>query len=107
LQADRLYCDAWTNETFWGQAPKDCPTLAQAINGARPMLWAKCRRCNAEPQVDLRQLNRPPDTPVMAFELALYCKACSGSGRYRVRADILGLLPADDDPEAPAIEKRP
>jgi len=102
-EADRLYCDAWTNETFWGQAPKDSPTIGQAINGGRPMLWAKCRRCNTEPRIDLRRLVRPPDTPVRNLERALFCENCSGAGPYRVRADILGLMPA---PEAADVEKR-
>ena len=38
-EADMLYCDAWTN-FVWGQHPKSSPTIGQALNGKRPLLWA-------------------------------------------------------------------
>jgi hypothetical protein len=69
------------------------PTIGQAINGWHPFLWAKCHRSNAEPKIDLRELVRPPYTPVQNLARALFCIKCSGAGRYRVRAHILRLMP--------------
>ena len=105
-EADQLFCDAWSKETFWGERPADSPTIAQAINGKRPLLCAKCRRCDTQSMVDLRRLVRPPQTHVISLEPALFCEACSGASRkYRVRADILGLMGDPTDPEDSAIEK--
>jgi len=90
-EADRLFCDAWTNFTFWGEPTRNSPTIAQAINGGRPLLWVKCKRCGREPDVDLRTIRRPPDTPVHLLEAALFCEQCSAGRKFRVRAHLIGL----------------
>jgi hypothetical protein len=98
-EADRLFCDAWTAVTYWGGPTRDSPTIAQAINGSRPMLWAKCRRCGREPSIDLRDVRRRPESKVHLLENVLFCETCS-VGHHRVRAHLLGLKPDPHDPEA-------
>lgn len=99
-EADRLFCDAWTNVTFWGGPTRNSPTIAQAINGERPMLWVKCRRCGREPDVDLRTIRRKPDTPVHLLEAALFCEPCSAGRKFPQRANLIGLRPEPNDPNA-------
>jgi len=99
-EADRLFCDAWTSVTFWGGPTRQSPTIAQAINGGRPLLWAKCRRCNREPKIDLRLVRRPPDTPVHLLEAALFCEPCSDGRKFKVRADLLGVVADPNGPDA-------
>lgn len=100
-EADRLFCDAWTNVTFWGGPTRNSPTIAQAINGDRPILWVKCRRCGLEPDIDLRLVRRPPETPVHHLEEVLFCEKCSvGRKLFRQRAYLLGLKSDLDDPNA-------
>lgn len=103
-EADRLFCDAWTNITFWGGPTRNSPTIAQAINGGRPMLWVKCRRCGQEPDVDLRLVRRPPETEVRLLEGALFCEECSAGRKFRVRAHLLGLRSEPNDPESAELK---
>lgn len=99
-EADKLLCDAWTNITFWGGPTRSSPTIAQAINGGRPMLWAKCKHCGSEPDIDLRTVHRRPDTQVHLLEAVLFCRRCSEGRKFKVRASLLGLRPDPNDPEA-------
>lgn len=99
-EADRLFCDAWTNVVLWGGVARNSPTIGQAINGGRHILWVKCKRCGREPDVDIRLVKRPPDTPVHLLEAALFCEECSVGRKFRVRADLLGLRSEIGPPEA-------
>ncbi len=99
-EADRLFCDAWTNVVVWGGVARNSPTIGQAINGGRPLLWVQCKRCGREPEFDLRLLRRPADTPVHLLEAALFCEPCSAGRKFRARANLLGLRPELLPPEA-------
>lgn len=105
-EADKLLCDAWTNVVFWGEPTRNSPTIAQAINGGRPLLWAKCRRCGREPKIDLRQVRRKAKTPVHTLEPALFCDPCSVGRKFRQRAILLGLMADDPDPNDSAASAR-
>jgi hypothetical protein len=98
-EADQLACDAWTSRTFWAEPTDRSPTIAQAINGSRPLLWAKCKKCGHEPMIDLRKVDRPPDTRLHQLEPELFRKACSKGRKSKVGADLLGVRSDDDDPE--------
>jgi hypothetical protein len=98
-EADRLFCDAWTNVVFWGGVARESPTIGQAINGGRPLLWAKCRRCGRESDVDLREVRRKPQTPVHLLEDKLFCDPCSTGRKFRIRSHLLGLKEDTSGPE--------
>ena len=99
-RADQYFCDAWTSLVFWGEPTRNSPTIAQAINGGRPLLWAKCRKCAKEPVIDLRSVKRRLDTHVHLLESVLFCEECSRGKKFRQRADILGLK-SDEPPADP------
>lgn len=76
-EADKLACEAW-NEKMWcdGGPAQPSPTIAQAINGGYPWLEVKCSRCHQPRSVDLRTIQRRPETPIWKLEGKAICYAC-------------------------------
>jgi|ERR1043165_3059996 hypothetical protein len=53
------------------------PTIGAAITAGRPFLTFHCPACKVAGRLDLRRLDRHPDTPVTSLIPSLSCQRCT------------------------------
>jgi hypothetical protein len=64
---------------YWNlrmEAAQPSPTIRQAVHGGFPFLRILCRGCKLTAWVDLRDVKRPPETPIWTMEGSLACDVC-------------------------------
>lgn len=100
-------CMAWNALMFAGGPAQPSPTLRAAIDAGFWRLQVQCRHCHRDRYVDLRQVKRPPHTPVHVLEASLFCEPCSAGQRWRRRAHLIGLVrDSPDEPSPPRASRR-
>ena len=105
--AERLECDAWNALMFCGGPAAPSPAIGAAIEAGYYLLEARCNRCQKFNYVDLRELKRPPATPVHVLEAALFCRECSEGKSWKQRAHLICLTcHMPPSPEAPRARGR-
>lgn len=94
--ADRLACRAWNIGLDQGVATiQPSPTIGEATNGKFFFLRVHCTGCKQRALVDLRDIKRPPATPVWRLEGMLACAHCRLNGVRAPRAVIDRLTAGD------------
>jgi|SoiMethySBSTD1v2_1073268.scaffolds.fasta_scaffold106082_2 hypothetical protein len=105
--ADRLACEAWVERLQQLGGPlQPSPSLRAAINGGFPFLRVECNACQQSAWVDLRNVRRPPATPLWKLEASLVCDPCRRHTRFPPRARIDMLCRHDGERGAPRHQDR-
>lgn len=66
------------------------PTIGAAIAARHWFLWVRCPACRSRQAVDLRRLDRHPETAVTGLIAALSCGACRPHAPF---AELVRLSP--------------
>ena len=74
--ADEARCRYWNARMAEREPARPSPTIRQAINGKFPFLRVVCLGCKTTAFVNLRDVKRPPDTPIWTMEGSLACDWC-------------------------------
>lgn len=67
------------------------PTIGACITAERPFLTFHCPACSVKGHVDLRKLDRHPETPITSLIPSLSCQRCSPNPPF-AKLDGLGGL---------------
>jgi hypothetical protein len=87
--------EVWNSRLAAGRELLFTPTIRAAIMARTPMLTFSCPACHVTGTVDLRKLDRHPQTPVTSLIPSLSCQRCRPNPPF---AKLTGLLkdPADN-----------
>jgi hypothetical protein len=66
----------WDARRKRGEPPLFVPTIGACITAERPFLTFHCPACSVQGRVDLRALDRHPETPVTSLIPSLSCQRC-------------------------------
>ena len=92
VRADALRFVTEWNERQEKRAPLlFSPTIGAAIAAQHWFLWVRCPGCCTTQSVDLRRLDRHPDTMVTGLIPALSCRACRPHAPF---AELVKLSPS-------------
>lgn len=67
----------WDARRARGVPPLFVPTIGACITAGRPFLTFHCPACSVSGRVDLRTLDRHPETPVTSLIPSLSCQRCT------------------------------
>ncbi len=77
VRADaRRLVNEWNERQAQRAPPLFSPTIGAAVAAQHWFLWVRCPGCCTTQSVDLRGLDRHPDTRVTGLIPALSCRAC-------------------------------
>jgi|GEM_PF-3585454 len=85
----------WDARRRRGAEPLFVPTIDGAIRAELPLLAFHCPGCQVQGEVDLRTLDRHPETPITGLIPSLSCQRCSPNPPF---AQLDGLRPSHDAP---------
>jgi hypothetical protein len=72
------------------------PTIGAAIAARHWFLWVRCPACCTTNAVDLRRLDRHPDTMVTSLIPALSCRSCRPNAPFAKLVRLSGKSIADE-----------
>ena len=85
--AERLV-DTWNERQAKRMPMLFSPTIKAAIVARHLFLWVRCPACRTTTSIDLRKLDRHPDTALTALISALSCRSCRPNAPF---AELLRL----------------